>query len=121
MCCKVARHEAERSFVQFKFDRLPFNVRTEFSVATGKRGEHPIGMSLITRMQELEASRRGNRWYPRVYRCGKKRAPCPPLFEIMVAREGWLLEREEHRARPCLRPHASPLVLRRHRRVNSKR
>jgi hypothetical protein len=36
-----------------------FRVLMQFTVPTGKRSGHPRGMSLGTRMQELQASRRG--------------------------------------------------------------
>jgi hypothetical protein len=36
------------------------NGWTEFTVSIGKRNEHPRGMALVTRMQELQASRRGS-------------------------------------------------------------
>jgi hypothetical protein len=41
-------------------DHPTFSVLTEFTAATGK----PRGMPLVA--QELQASRRGNQWHPRV-------------------------------------------------------
>jgi hypothetical protein len=43
-----------------------FSVWTECTAPTGKRGGRPRRMSFITRMQELQVSRRGNKWHPRV-------------------------------------------------------
>ena len=45
---------------------MSFSVWTEFTVATGKMREHPRGMPLVTRMQELEANRRVIQWHARV-------------------------------------------------------
>jgi hypothetical protein len=49
----------------------PF-VWTEFTVPIGKRSELPRGMSLVTRMQELQASMRGIQWHPRVEKFCRK-------------------------------------------------
>jgi hypothetical protein len=37
-----------------------FSIWTEFTVPTGKRSEHPREIALVTRMQELQASRHEN-------------------------------------------------------------
>jgi hypothetical protein len=42
-----------------------FSIWTEFAVLTARGSEHPTVMSLDTRMQKLQASRRGNQWHPR--------------------------------------------------------
>jgi hypothetical protein len=54
---------------------LTFSDWTQFTVPIGKRSEHPRGMPLVTRMQELQASRCGNQWHPRVSIPVEKRAP----------------------------------------------
>jgi hypothetical protein len=43
-----------------------FSVWTENAVPTGKSSEHPRGMPLVARKQELQASMRGSQWHPRV-------------------------------------------------------
>jgi hypothetical protein len=43
----------------------------------GKSSGFPRGVPLVTRMQELQASRRGNQWHPRSLTSVEKRAPYP--------------------------------------------
>jgi hypothetical protein len=87
-------------------------------------------MPLVTSMQELQASRRGNQWHPRVQypvqsiqryvtefmaneqawelvassrvpNYVQNRTPCVAKdLEWLVAKGGWLLERKEYRALP---------------------
>jgi hypothetical protein len=80
---------------------FPFSVWTEFTAPTGERSGHPRGMPMVTRMQELQASRREIQWHPRVQISVGKRAPYTADTRAarvtLVAKGGWLLEREEHR------------------------
>jgi hypothetical protein len=61
---------------QYSVRKLPttFSVATQFAVSTDK-SEHPRGMPLVTRMEELQANMCGIQWHPRVQICRKKRAP----------------------------------------------
>jgi hypothetical protein len=44
-----------------------YSVGTQFTVPTGKRGKHPSGMTLVTRMAALQAEqRREVQWNHRV-------------------------------------------------------
>jgi hypothetical protein len=74
-------------------------VWTQCKVATVRGSDHPRGMPLVTRMQELQSRMHGNKWHPRVYIYAEKRAPCPSY--TLTA---WLLGRgladREGRA-PC--------------------
>jgi hypothetical protein len=46
---------------------VAFSIWTQLiKVPAGERGEHPRGIVLPARMQELQTSRRGNQWHPRV-------------------------------------------------------
>jgi hypothetical protein len=56
--------------------RLAFSVWTEFTVTTGKVSEHPRGIPLVTRMQELQASKRGIQWHHQEYIAVEKRVSC---------------------------------------------
>ena len=63
---------------------------------TGKQYEHPRGMTLVTRLQELQGTNS-------ILECGfrsenaHRTVPAPPR----VAKGGWLLEMEEHRTVPA--------------------
>jgi hypothetical protein len=52
-----------------------FSVWKKCTVPTDKRSEHPRGMLLVTRMQELQANMRGIQWHPRACISVEKRAP----------------------------------------------
>jgi hypothetical protein len=50
---------------------------TECAVPTGKRGEQPRGMTLVTHMEDSQASRRGNQMHPQGQHCVPKKTPYP--------------------------------------------
>jgi hypothetical protein len=52
-----------------------FSIWMQFTVVTSKMSEHPRGMRMATRMQELQASWRGNQLNSRVENHAQNRAP----------------------------------------------
>ena len=64
--CTFLPRNAHRTPSRNRVGGRAFSVSTQFRVPTGKTIERPRGMLSATHMQELQASRHGNQWHPRL-------------------------------------------------------
>jgi hypothetical protein len=85
-----------------RFSNIPSVVERNTQRQPVSDSGHPRGKPLVTRMQELQASRRGIQWPPRVRNHAWQRTPCRTLAECNTLTMNYvttlMTSHNEHRA-----------------------